>query len=48
MAERWQRNPSISETTVDDETFLVEPGDEDFHQRCRPPQEQLGVARRQP
>lgn len=25
MAERWQRNPAISETTVDDETFLVEP-----------------------
>jgi hypothetical protein len=25
MAERWQRNPAISETTVEDETFLVEP-----------------------
>jgi hypothetical protein len=25
MAERWQRNPAISETTIDDEIFLVEP-----------------------
>lgn len=25
MAERWQRNPATSETTVEDETFLVEP-----------------------
>ena len=25
MAERWQRNPAISETAVDDEMFLVEP-----------------------
>lgn len=25
MAERWQRNPAINETVVEDEMFLVEP-----------------------